>query len=117
MEIALNEFFVQGLELDLTAILWDADFRYDPETNSWTYWEFNGCEWRSRMNETSTQKVKRFYMKNAYRVLLTRARAGMVIVVPEGSGCTSGFLDDTSRTPVFYNPTYNYLKSLGLSEL
>ncbi|MDE6246926.1 MAG: DUF2075 domain-containing protein [Muribaculaceae bacterium] len=69
------------------------------------------------MNETSTQKVKRFYMKNAYRVLLTRARAGMVIVVPEGSGCTSGIIDDTSRTPAFYNPTNNYLKSLGLSEL
>ena len=117
LEIALNEFFVQGLELDLTAVLWDADFRYDPETKSWTYWEFNGCEWSSRMNETTTQNVKRFYMKNAYRVLLTRARAGMVIVVPKGSGCTSGLLDDKTRTPAFYNPTYNYLKSLGLSEL
>ena len=69
------------------------------------------------MNETTTQNVKRFYMKNAYRVLLTRARAGMISVVPEGSGYTSGLLDDKTRNPAFYNPTYNYLKSLGLSEL
>ncbi|MBD5234296.1 MAG: DUF2075 domain-containing protein [Bacteroidales bacterium] len=117
LEIALNEFFVQGLELDLTAILWDADFRYNPETNSWTYWEFNGREWSFRMNDTETQNIKRFYMKNAYRVLLTRARAGMIIVVPEGSGCTNGCLDDKSRNPDFYDPTYNYLKSLGLIEL
>lgn len=115
LEIALNEFFVQGLELDLTAILWDADFRYNPETNSWTYWEFNGCEWRSRMNDT--QNIKRFYMKNAYRVLLTRARAGMVIVVPEGSGSTSGYLYDKTRDTGFYDTTYNYLKSLGLNEI
>lgn len=117
LEIALNEFFVQGLELDLTAILWDADFRYNPKTNSWTYWEFNGCEWCSRMNDTATQNLKRFYMKNAYRVLLTRARAGMVIVVPKGSGSTSGYLDDKTRDPGFYDTTYNYLKSLGLSEI
>ncbi len=117
LEIALNEFFVQGLELDLMAVLWDADFRYDPEKNDWTYWEFNDVDWAPRMSDTPSHIIKRFYMKNAYRVLLTRARAGMIIVVPEGSKFTDGIMDDPTRDPQIYDCTYNYLKDLGLREL
>lgn len=111
LEIALSEFFVQGLELELAAIMWDADFRYNPEKNDWDYYDFNGNKWGSVSQDTSTQDIKRFYMKNAYRVLLTRARAGIVIVVPSGSDI------DKTRAPEFYDCTYNYLKSIGLEEI
>ena len=59
------------------------------------------------------------YMLNAYRVLLTRARAGMVICVPEGNGNKnpSGFWEDSTRLPEYYNGTYEYLKSLGIEEI
>lgn len=109
LEIALNEFFVQGLELDLTAVLWDADLRYNEQNNEWDYYEFNDRYWRAV--DKSKQELKRYYMKNAYRVLLTRARTGMVIVVPEGSRV------DKTRAPGFYDSTFNYLKSIGLEEL
>lgn len=105
LEVALSEFFVQGLELDWTIVMWDADFRakYDGENfNGWEYYgSFNGIKWG---NNNSQQD----YQLNAYRVLLTRARRGMIIFVPEGDK------DDVSRSPEFYNRTYNYLASLGL---
>lgn len=116
LEVALNEFFVQGLELDLTAVMWDADFRYNARTNNWDYYDFNGRYW-SPVNKDE-QEIKRFYMKNAYRVLLTRARAGMIIVVPKGSPIQAdGTPVDPTRNDEFYDSTYNYLKSLGLSDL
>lgn len=106
LEIALNEFFVQGLELDLAAILWDADFRYNEQNNEWDYYDFNDRYWSPV--DKSEQELKRSYMKNAYRVLLTRSRIGMVIIVPEGSKI------DQTRSPELYDETYEYLKSLGL---
>lgn len=109
LEIALNEFFVQGLELDLAAVMWDGDFRYNKQSGDWDYFEFNDRYW-SPVNKKD-QELKRCYMKNAYRVLLTRARIGMVIVVPEGSKT------DKTREPELYDGTYNYLKSLGLEEI
>lgn len=111
LEIALSEFFVQGLELDLAAIMWDADFRYNKEENDWNYFDFNGRSWSAVDQKTTVQEIKRFYMKNAYRVLLTRSRAGMIIIVPEGSTV------DATRSPELYDCTYDYLKSLGLIEL
>lgn len=110
LEIAMNEFFVQGLELDLAAIMWDADLRYNEQKNEWDYFEFNDRSSWSQVNKKD-QELKRSYMKNAYRVLLTRARIGMVIVVPVGSD------DDNTRSPRFYNGTFEYLKSLGLEVL
>lgn len=110
LEVALNEFFVQGLEIDYAAVMWDADFRYNPTLNDWNYFCFDGKQkWRER--EEPKYEIKRFYMKNSYRVLLTRARLGMVIVVPEGAS------NDKTRDPEFYNCTYEYLKSLGLKEI
>lgn len=118
LEIALNEFFVQGLELDLAALIWDADFRYNAVKNDWDYYDFNGNKWSSIDQDTQVQEIKRFYMKNAYRVLLTRARAGMVIVVPKGSSLNvDGKPIDHTRDPIFYDCTYNYLKAIGLEEL
>lgn len=110
LEIALNEFFIQGLEIDYATVMWDADFRYNAEINDWDYFCFDGKhKWSKK--DTAEQEIKRFYMKNAYRVLLTRARLGMVIVVPEGS------LEDKTRSPKFYDDTYDYLKSIGLEEI
>ena len=90
--------------------MWDADFRYNPNIEDWDYFCFDGKQKWSKKDKTE-QEIKRFYMKNAYRVLLTRARLGMVIVVPEGSQT------DKTRAPEFYDGTYEYLKSIGLEEL
>ena len=90
--------------------MWDADFRYNPNINDWDYFCFDGKRKWSKKDEPQ-QDIKRFYMKNAYRVLLTRARLGMIIVVPEGSRI------DPTRLPEFYDGTYEYLKSLGLEIL
>ena len=109
LEIALNEFFVQGLELDVTTVMWDADFRYNKEKNDWDYYEFNDRYWSPVIKKE--QELKRFYMKNAYRVLLTRARRHMVIFVPGGSQV------DATRAPEIYDSTYQYLKDIELEEI
>jgi Uncharacterized conserved protein len=113
LEEAATEIQVQGLEVDFACVLWDADMRCD--NNQWTFWKFNGkTQWTPEKN-IETQK----YMLNAYRVLLTRARQGMVICVPEGNGRTTpeGFPEDPTRLPIFYDSTYKYFKSLGITEI
>lgn len=104
LEDAATEFDVQGLELDWVGVVWDADFRADPE--GWGCWSFRGDRWM-RINVPE----RRAFLKNAYRVLLTRARQGMVIVVPEGQQ------NDPTRAGALYDPTYDYLRSLGLNRL
>ena len=113
LEEAATEIQVQGLEVDFSCVLWDADMRY--ENGKWTFWKFNGkTQWTPEKNP-ETQK----YMLNAYRVLLTRARQGMVICIPEGNGRTTpeGFPEDPTRLPSFYDSTYEYFKSLGINEI
>ena len=104
LEDVATEFHVQGLELDWVCVAWDADFRYSE--NGWEHWSFVGDKWNH---------IKKFerkqYLKNAYRVLLTLARQGMVIVVPEGDP------GDPTRNPLFYNPTFEYLKEIGFEIL
>ena len=113
LEDAATEIQVQGLELDYACILWDADMRCDG--NTWTYHKFNGKNKWIPENNAENQK----YMLNAYRVLLTRARQGIVICVPAGNDriTPEGFPEDATRLPEFYNGTYEYLKSLGIEEL
>ena len=113
LEEAATEIQVQGLEVDFACVLWDADMRYD--NGKWTFWKFNGkTQWIPEKN-LETQK----YMLNAYRVLLTRARQGMVICIPEGNGRTTpaGFPEDPTRQPSFYDSTYEYFKNLGIIEI
>lgn len=113
LEDAATEIQVQGLELDYACVLWDADMRC--ENGHWAYYKFNGKnKWNPENNEEN-----RKYMLNAYRVLLTRARQGIVICVPTGNGKlgSDGFPEDPTRLPEFYNGTYEYLKSLGLEEI
>lgn len=104
LEDVVSEFEVQGLELDYSIVAWDADFRF--EDGDWGYYNFVGSRWN---NVNSGEK--RIYLKNTYRVLLTRARQGMVIFIPEGND------RDMTRQRKFYDRTYEYLKSLGLREI
>ena len=111
LEYAATEFDVQGLELDWVCVAWDANLRHagDGEAgdgDGWHHWEFSGKKWK-HMRKAD----RHLHLKNAYRVLLTRARQGMVIFVPEGDG------EDATRSPAFYDETYRYLRSLDLHEL
>lgn len=118
LEDAATEIQVQGLELDYTCLLWDADMRYDD--GKWRFYKFNGqTKWIEQIGNTESKQEQMKYMLNAYRVLLTRARAGMVICVPEGNSnkTVSGFWEDTTRLPEYYDGTYGYLKSLGIEEI
>lgn len=100
LEDVATEFHVQGLELDWACVAWDGDFRFSEE--GWDYKSFKGSKWQN-INKAD----RKLYLKNAYRVLLTRARQGMVIVVPEGD------VEDHTRLPEFYDDTFEYLKSIG----
>jgi hypothetical protein len=104
LEDVATEFHVQGLELDWVGVVWDADFRH--QAGRWQHHSFIGSRWQN-IHKADRQ----LYLKNAYRVLLTRARQGMVVVVPQGSD------EDPTRSPAFYDGTYRYLKSIGIGEL
>ena len=118
LEDAATEIQVQGLELDYTCILWDADMRYDDGT--WRFYKFNGrTKWveQTPTSESKQELIK--YMLNAYRVLLTRARSGMVLCIPSGNAnkTATGFWEDSTRLPEFYDGTYQYLKDIGIEEI
>ena len=118
LEDAATEIQVQGLELDYTCLLWDADMRV--YNNEWHYYRFNGKnKWNEQLGNTETNQELRKYMLNAYRVLLTRARMGMVICVPTGNPnkTHNGFPEDSTRLPEYYDGTYKYLKEIGIDEI
>ncbi len=129
LEDVATEFDVQGLELDWAGVVWDGDMIYDPEhealskkdrrnknltQDSWTHRSFNGGVWQNIASD-----MRRMYQINAYRVLLTRARQGMVICVPQGNAAKNidGSYQDPTRIPLFYDGTYNYLRSLGIKDI
>ena len=104
LEDVATEFHVQGLELDWVCVTWDADFRFAHK--KWEHWSFVGDRWNH------IKKAERqMYLKNAYRVLLTRARQGMVVVVPNGNSL------DATRRPEFYDPTFEYLREIGFETI
>ena len=104
LEDVATEFSIQGLELDWSCVIWDADFRY--KKDGWDCRSFVGSKWNF------VKKIERQnYLKNAYRVLLTRARQGMVIVVPPGDP------SDETRRPDYYDPIFDYLKEVGFEEI
>ncbi|NLD37311.1 MAG: DUF2075 domain-containing protein [Desulfatiglans sp.] len=104
LEDVATEFHIQGLELDWACVTWDGDLRYSE--NGWQTFSFVGDKWQH-----IHKKDRKNYLVNAYRVLLTRARQGMVIVVPEGND------DDHTRKKEYYDLTYKYLKSIGIKTL
>ena len=104
LEITATEFAVQGLEIDYGIVAWDGDVRYC--NGEFIYKRFTRNMWCNVNKEE-----RRRYMKNAYRVLLTRSRQGMVIYVPEGN------VDDVTTAPELYDGTFEYLRSIGIDEL
>lgn len=104
-EVAASEFECQGLELDWVGLCWSGDLTFDPESRKWLSRMFRGNSWKDVTNE-----IDQRYLINKYRVLLTRAREGMVIWVPEG-----GVADET-RQPAGFNATFNFLRQCGLKD-
>ncbi len=104
LEEVATQFDIQGLELDWAGVCWDADLRRADD--AWQHYAFKGANWQQVRNETN-----QLYLLNAYRVLLTRARQGLIIFVPHGDA------KDPTRPPVFYNETYAFLVSCGVPEL
>lgn len=103
LEDAATEFDVQGLELDWACVCWDANFRCGLPLK---YWRFKGSRWEAIRNQSQKR-----YLANAYRVLLTRARQGVVVFVPNGSD------EDSTRQPSFYDPIYAFLVDCGFEPL
>ncbi len=101
LEECATEFQVQGLELDWACAAWDADLRMT--SSGWRHYDFAGSRWKNIHSPESQRNLK-----NAYRVLLTRARQGMVIFVPPGDE------EDATRSPGHYAETFDYLQGLGL---
>lgn len=104
LEDAATEFDIQGLELDWTCLCWDANYRRMGD--QWHALQFKGTRWQAVNDET-----RKAYVANAYRVLLTRSRQGMVVFVPEGSN------EDATRPPAVYQAIYNFLKNCGFDDL
>lgn len=110
LEDTLTEFKVQGLEIDWACVAWDADLRLSKDHTSWQHFQLrSGTNWQKIL-----KPINREYQINAYRVLLTRARQGMVIVVPEGD---NGVPTDETRKPDWYDTIYNYLKEIGIKDI
>lgn len=108
LEIVASEFKVQGLEIDWALVCWDADLRRNKAGDDWDYYSFRGTKWNKRNKEEQKR-----YLVNSYRVLLTRARQGMVIFVPNGVDPEI----DPTRNSEYYNSIYNYLLECGIKEL
>jgi hypothetical protein len=104
LEDAATEFDVQGLELDWACLCWDANLRWTDDL--WRAHQFKGTRWQA-VNDVARQT----YVKNAYRVLLTRARQGLVVFVPPGS------TQDATRSPAWYDRTFEFLVSCGFGVL
>ena len=104
LEEVATEFEIQGLEIDWACVAWGANFYMD--NDNWKYQNFKGTKWQNINKE-----IDKEYLKNTYRVLLTRARQGMIIFIPEGSDI------DHTRQNKFYDNTYYYLKEIGIKEI
>lgn len=103
LEVAASEFECQGLELDWVGLCWGGDFSFDSVGDDWSYRNFSGTKWGILRNE-----IDRRYLLNTYRVLLTRARRGMIVWIPSGDGA------DETRLPSFFDSTAEYLARCGI---
>ena len=104
LEIIATEYAVQGLEIDWVGIFWDADLRR--ANGNWNFKQFKGTKWQTVADEQRKQ-----FILNKYRVLLTRAREGIIIWIPEGDKT------DITRLPEFYQETFDYLISCGIKSI
>lgn len=106
LEVPATEFECQGLELDWVGVCWGGDLTPNATEMGWNYRKFRGAGWQNCHSET-----EQTYIRNRYRVLLTRARAGMVIWVPSGSP------NDPTRDPSRFDRVYELLKNAGVPDL
>ncbi len=104
LEVAASEFECQGLELDWIGLCWGGDFSFDATNGGWVYRNFSGSRWGNLKNE-----IDRQYLLNTYRVLLTRARRGLIIWIPKGDS------SDETRLPGRFDSTADYLLRCGLT--
>lgn len=108
LEIVASEFKVQGLEIDWAIVCWDADLRRNALGKDWDHYSFRGTRWNKRQKEEQKR-----YLVNSYRVLMTRARQGMILFVPNGVDPE----EDPTRDSKYYDSIYNYLVSCGIKEV
>ena len=108
MEVVASEFKVQGLEIDWAVVCWDGDLRRTADNSDWDYFTFRGTAWQHRRKSEQQR-----YLLNSYRVLLTRARQGMIIFVPQG---VDEEIDPTRNSKI-YDRIFSYLKECGIKEL
>ena len=104
LEEVATEFDIQGLEIDWACVAWGGNFHMN--NTNWQYQNFKGTKWQNINKE-----IDKEYLKNTYRVLLTRARQGMVIFIPKSSEI------DHTRPREFYDKTFEYLKDIGIKEI
>lgn len=110
LEDTLTEFKVQGLEIDWACVAWDADLRISADHSRWQHYQLrSGTKWQN-----INKRINQEYQINAYRVLLTRARQGMVILVPNGD---DGVPPDETRKPIWYDEIYAYLRGIGIPSI
>jgi len=101
LEEIATEFDIQGLEIDWVCLAWDINYFF--QDGKWNCQYFSGTKWQTIHNEND-----KTYLQNAYRVLLTRARQGLIIFIPEGDDL------DHTRPKILYDATFNYFKSCGM---
>ncbi|UZD22292.1 DUF2075 domain-containing protein [Algoriphagus halophytocola] len=104
LETVATEFDIQGLEIDYLCLAWDINFYFKDE--KWNYQSFEGSKWKAVKSE-----VEKSYLRNAYRVLMTRARQGIVIFIPHGESL------DPTRPLDLYDSTFEFLLSCGMKEI
>jgi hypothetical protein len=104
LEEIATEFDIQGLEIDWVCLAWDINYFF--KDGKWNCQYFSGTKWQNIHNEND-----KIYLQNAYRVLLTRARQGLIIYIPEGDDL------DHTRPKELYDSTFNYFQSCGIQTL
>lgn len=104
LELIATEFDIQGLEIDYVCLAWDINFYF--KNGDWNYQSFEGTKWKSIKSE-----IDKSYLRNAYRVLMTRARQGLIIFIPNGDS------SDHTRPNNLYDSTFNFLKECGIPQI
>ena len=104
LEEIATEFDIQGLEIDWICLAWDINYYF--KDGKWNCQYFSGTKWQNIHNEND-----KTYLQNAYRVLLTRARQGLIIYIPEGDDL------DHTRPKELYDSTFNYFQSCGIQTI